>query len=70
MKFLNLTRSLRKGLIFADFNYDFDTDSIAAVETEVQFRREEQLAVIRTTLRPAGGNQMDGADRLIEDRAD
>lgn len=57
-------------MFFADFNYDFDTDSIAVVETEVQLRREEHLAVIRSTLRPVGGNQMDDADRLIEDRAD
>ena len=67
MKAPNLICSLRKGSTSVDLSHKFGTDSIRAVNTEVELQAENRTIIFRTTLKPVDSNRTQDADRLIND---
>ncbi len=58
-----MIRSLRKGSVSLELNHKYGTDSINAIETEIELN--DGKAIFRTKLKPVDSNQSDDANRFV-----
>ncbi len=58
-----MIRSLRKGRTTIEPCYKYGSESISAIDTEIELMSDH--AVVRTKLKPVDGNQRDDADHVF-----